>query len=482
MAEAGPTESAHTRRVASTRLQTRFGEFQVCGYASGGREHLALVMGDPGTASAGGQVPLVRVHSECLTGDALGSLRCDCGDQLAGALREIAEHGSGVVVYLRGHEGRGIGLHAKLRAYALQDDGRDTVDANLQLGLPVDARDYRVAAEILHDLGVVRLRLLSGNPAKGSALGAAGIEVVSRHVPTVESRPENATYLDTKRVRLGHDDRRDLPAVWDELLQGRVPNRSAAGAEVGLLDRYGSLVEAGPALTIAQLAQSLDGFIASRTGDARFVSGEEDREHLHRLRALVEVVVVGAGTVVSDDPRLSTRAVPGPSPVRAVIDPAARVPRRARVLSDDAAETIWFVGAAARVGGPLSPHVRVQRLELGPDGFDPHAVLQVLRGAGLGRVLVEGGGRTVSRFLTAGALDRLYLTTAPLLIGDGVPGLRFAGADRVSAAITAPSLRFPLGRDLCTVVDLQAARAGGRAAGEDEQVPVVEVDHQVAGG
>ena len=315
-------ESPAVRRVVTTVLPTARGAFRLYGYATdGGHEHLALVRGDVAAAAANGHPPLVRVHSECLTGDAFGSWRCDCGEQLEAALREIDREGSGALVYLRGHEGRGIGLSAKLHAYALQDQGLDTVDANLRLGLPVDARSYDVAAAILRDLGLRRIRLLSSNPEKSSHLGDLGVEVVSRHPLPVTVRAANARYLSTKQARMGHDNTDDLPDVWTELAGGRVPDRAMAGPESVLLDRYGSLVAAGPRLCLGQLAQSADGFIASRTGDATHVSGDEDRAHLHRLRALVDAVLVGVGTVVADDPRLTTRAVSGPCPTRVVLDP-----------------------------------------------------------------------------------------------------------------------------------------------------------------
>jgi 3,4-dihydroxy 2-butanone 4-phosphate synthase / GTP cyclohydrolase II len=190
------------RRVAEARLPTPLGAFTAHVFAAepDGTQHLALVHGDPGASEAA----LVRVHSECLTGDVFGSCRCDCGAQLRASLEAVARAGDGVVLYLRGHEGRGIGLGPKLRAYALQDQGRDTVDANLELGFPADRRDYRVAAAILGQLGVQRLRLLTNNPAKCLALAAAGLQVVSRVPLLTPPTPDNVSYLRTKQDRLGH--------------------------------------------------------------------------------------------------------------------------------------------------------------------------------------------------------------------------------------------------------------------------------------
>jgi 3,4-dihydroxy 2-butanone 4-phosphate synthase / GTP cyclohydrolase II len=193
-------------RVAESRLPTAYGDFRVLGYRStvDGTEHAALVLGGLGAGAVGGSEPLVRVHSECLTGDVFGSLRCDCGGQLRRSLAEIGRAGHGVVVYLRGHEGRGIGLLAKVAAYGLQDAGCDTVEANLALGLPADARDYWVAAQILTDLGVRRVRLLTNNPAKRAGLERYGV-MVSRTVPLrTDPTGENLRYLLAKRDRLGH--------------------------------------------------------------------------------------------------------------------------------------------------------------------------------------------------------------------------------------------------------------------------------------
>ncbi|AEG44269.1 bifunctional 3,4-dihydroxy-2-butanone-4-phosphate synthase/GTP cyclohydrolase II [Isoptericola variabilis] len=195
-------------RVAATRLPTRHGDLTAVAYrdVTDGVEHVALVAGPlPAPGEAVGEPVLARVHSECLTGDAFGSVRCDCGPQLDAALDRIVAEGRGVVVYVRGHEGRGIGLAAKLVAYALQDAGRDTVDANLEQGLPADAREYTVAAQILRDLGMPTVRLLTNNPAKVTGLEAGGATVVERLPLALPPDPRHLAYLRTKRDRMGHD-------------------------------------------------------------------------------------------------------------------------------------------------------------------------------------------------------------------------------------------------------------------------------------
>ncbi|WP_406388584.1 bifunctional 3,4-dihydroxy-2-butanone-4-phosphate synthase/GTP cyclohydrolase II [Streptomyces sp. NBC_00887] len=191
------------RREAEVRLPTAFGAFTAFGYRStvDGVEHVALVHGDIGD----GQDVLVRVHSECLTGDIFQSQRCDCGPQLHASMERITTEGRGIVVYLRGHEGRGIGLLSKLRAYELQERGSDTLDANLELGLPADARDYAAGAQILEDLGVRTLRLMTNNPDKTAALVRHGLGITGREPMPVQAGEHNLRYLRTKRDRMGHD-------------------------------------------------------------------------------------------------------------------------------------------------------------------------------------------------------------------------------------------------------------------------------------
>jgi 3,4-dihydroxy 2-butanone 4-phosphate synthase/GTP cyclohydrolase II len=208
-------------RVAETSLPTSHGTFRAFGYRNtvDRSEHIVLTYGDIGD----GKRVLARVHSECLTGDVFGSQRCDCGAQLDAALSAVVAEGRGVVVYLRGHEGRGIGLLHKLRAYTLQDAGHDTVDANLELGLPADSRDYGTGAQLLADLGVTSVRLLSNNPDKQTGLQAYGIEVVERVPMRIAMNENNARYLQTKRDRMGHD----LPYFGDPQQPAPAPEASA---------------------------------------------------------------------------------------------------------------------------------------------------------------------------------------------------------------------------------------------------------------
>ncbi|MFI5520775.1 RibD family protein [Streptomyces platensis] len=267
----------------------------------------------------------------------------------------------------------------------------------------------------------------------------------------------------------------DTSAAWDllrhirttdeALAAGMVPDgdgglrwgRPATPEAAELAGRYLPLCLAGPEVAFAQLGQSLDGFIATRTGDADFVTGAEDRCHLHRLRALSDAVLVGAGTAVADDPRLTVRACAGDNPVRVVLDPRGRVPRSSGVFTDGAARTLWVVGPDA---APADPGAGVEVLVL-PDAaaFAPERLLAALARRGLGRVLIEGGGVTVSRFLHERALHRLYVTVAPVLLGDGIPGLRFPGTPVMREAPRPPLRRALLGED--TLFEFALRPVGG---------------------
>jgi riboflavin-specific deaminase-like protein len=232
----------------------------------------------------------------------------------------------------------------------------------------------------------------------------------------------------------------------------RAPGAVSAEA-CDLLDCLGPLVAQPGRLVIGQLGQSLDGRIATQNGHSHYINDLASRVHLHRLRALVDAVVIGAGAAVADDPRLTVRHVDGPQPVRVILDPQARVPANSHLLCDGAAPTLQVVGDHISLPAPASGHVQRLRLPCDADaGFAPAMVLDAMAERGLSRVLIEGGGITLSRFLDAGVLDRLHLLVAPLLIGPGRPGLSTVAIDSLDDAWRPRARRFNLGPD--TLFDL----------------------------
>jgi GTP cyclohydrolase II len=412
-----------SREVAAAPIPTSYGQFQARAFESpSGHVHLALVFGEMGD---GGSV-LTRLHSECLTGDALGSLRCDCGVQLRSALRMVAAEGRGIVLYLNGHEGRGIGLVNKLRAYVQQDAGADTVDANLRLGLEADLRDYGDAAAILRTLGVRSVRLLSNNPEKAHGLRRNGVAVESFRPLRTAAHPRNRAYLQTKQARFGH--LRPAGTGLEELPAAPVDVGSLLGPVRPRADRPG---------VVLKYAQTLDGRIVTRTGDAKWISGEAERRVAHAMRAGCDAVLVGAGTLLQDDPQLTVRMVPGASPLRVVLDTTLRTPLTAKVLSDDAATVILCRADAdpARRQELTSMGVMVRGVAGGPDGLRMDEVLRLLRSLGVASLLVEGGGRVITSLLRVGAVDRVVVSVSPTIIGAGVEAVGPLGTNRVAEGI-----------------------------------------------
>lgn len=397
--------------VPCARMPIDVGEFRMQlfdGYD--GKEHVALSLGDWSEDTA----VLVRLHSECFTGDVLGSRRCDCGEQLAEALRRVAEAGSGMVLYLR-QEGRGIGLAEKLRAYTLQDAGLDTVDANVRLGHPADARDYGVAAKMLVALGVRRVRLLTNNPTKVDGLREHGIDVVARVPLVIPSRPQNRDYLQTKAVRMGH------------MLDAPTGDAAAAPAMAPLFDLLHRMrtqsAAARPSVTLSY-AQSLDGCTCATKDRPLAISGESSRRFTHRLRAAHDAILVGIGTVLADNPHLTVRDIPGADPQPIVVDSRLRFPIDARLLNHPS-RRVWI--ATTQHADPQ----RIRRLEaLGAevlivptdaaDRVDLAALFAQLHHRGVRNLMVEGGGRILTQVVNQQLFDLLVLTIAPMMVG-GVP-------------------------------------------------------------
>ena len=410
------------RQVATVALPTPYGDFAGHAYESEtGFVHLALVRGEV----ASGTAVLTRLHSECLTGDALGSLRCDCGIQLRSALRAIAAEGRGVLVYATGQEGRGIGLINKLRAYVEQDNGADTVDANLRLGLPVDLRDYSTAAAVLLDLGVRSVRLMTNNPAKVTGLEAAGVHVERVQPIPIASHTRNNGYLRTKQQRLGHHAATAPLNGWDEPV-------------ADVTELLGAILEhPDRPHVVLKYAQTLDGRIATASGDSKWISGEGERAISHALRAACDAVLVGVGTVVTDDPQLTVRMVAGASPVRVVLDSTLRTPPTAHVLDDDATTIIFATDQASpeRREELQSRQVAVRTVPTGPSGVDLEAVLKDLRVSGVRSLLVEGGARVITAMLAAGVADRLIVAVAPTIVGTGTEAVGDLGIATVASGL-----------------------------------------------
>ncbi len=397
---------------ADASLPTRWGDFRMSVFRFDGTEVVALSRGD----LEGPEPVLVRLHSECLTGDVLGSLRCDCGEQLHSALAMIGAAERGVLLYLD-HEGRGIGLFNKVRAYGLQDGGLDTVDANVELGLPVDARDYSAAAAVLHELGIESVRLITNNPAKIVGLEMHEVAVAER-VP-LETIPNdiNAPYLRTKASRMGH--------LLEDLPDPRDPDAAPIPA-------------ARPLVTV-HYAQTIDGRIASRTGDSRWVSGERSLRLAHELRAAHDAVLVGIGTVLADDPKLTVRLVPGDSPVRVVVDSHLRVPLDANVLRTADARTIVATTALASEERAAAIRMRgaeVLRVKDDDGQVDLRDLLAHLRGAGIRSLLIEGGRGIITTALRERVVDRLTVCIAPKVIGEGIAAVGDLHIDRLRDAMT----------------------------------------------
>lgn len=433
------------REVATLPLGTTFGEFELRAFEfASGAVYLALVRGEIGD----GHSVLTRLHSECLTGDALGSLRCDCGTQLRQAAREIAAEGRGVLVYATDHEGRGIGLVNKLRAYMLQEEGADTIDANVHLGFPPDARRYDAAARCLGLVGVRSVRLLTNNPSKVEALIRAGIDVEQTVPLRTSPHVRNIEYLHAKEAKLGHVAPAGVPLDGDPI-----------GEAIDVAPLLGRA--AAPSwrpYVVLKYAQTVDGRIATRRGEAKWISSEAERRISHGLRAACDAVLVGVGTAIIDDPQLTVRMVPGRSPLRVVLDSTLRLPPTARVL-DDRAGTVVITTEPSSEGRRAALRARavdVRVVDASPRGVDLASALRTLRALGVGSLLVEGGARVITSFFAEKLVDRLVVGIAPTIMGAGIDAVGDLGVARVGESVRLTN-RFvhQAGGDLLVAADVR---------------------------
>jgi 3,4-dihydroxy 2-butanone 4-phosphate synthase/GTP cyclohydrolase II len=436
-----------TTAAVRVPLPTPFGVFEVHAFErASGHVYVAMVLGDIGD----GEDVLVRLHSECLTGDALGSLRCDCGIQLRLALRTIAAEQRGVLVYATGHEGRGIGLVNKLRAYVAQDDGADTVDANVGLGLPVDSRDYTESAAVLAELGIRTVRLLTNNPGKVDGLLSAGA-VINGVVP-LPTAPHyrNVGYLNTKAERMDHVRPTGLPLSTDHQVESGPPIDTMA-----LLGEIRSRPDRP--FVVLKYAQTLDGRIATSTGDSKWISGVAERRVSHALRAACDAVLVGVGTVMSDDPELTVRMVSGASPMRVVLDSNLRISSDAKILGPDAATTVITTERSdpARRAALRERGVRVEVVADQAGRVSLRAALATLRASGTESVLVEGGSEMITGLLAAGLVDRIIVGVAPVVIGSGTQAVNDLRVWSVADGIRLENRSIlPVGEDVVLAWDV----------------------------
>ena len=427
-------------QMASARVPTLVGESQLRLYSSNldDKEHLALLVGDV----AHRQDVLVRVHSECFTGDVLGSLRCDCGAQLSQAMKLIANEGAGILIYLR-QEGRGIGLLNKLHAYNLQDQGYDTVEANLMLGHGADERDYTIAALILKHLGIGSVRLLTNNPLKTEGLQKSGISIKARVPLQSGVTSQNAAYLLTKAQRMRHllslDSFSSALAEPDNGLgAGRLDSPDTSPQLSDSDDGIERLIKKAdarrqhtdrPFVTLSY-AQSMDGCIAAISGKPLSLSGPQSLALTHKLRAAHDAILVGIGAALADNPRLTVRLVEGEDPRPVVVDSNLRLPLNANLLQNRSAPPLIATTEAAddeRRKRLEAAGARVLRLPSNENGqVNLGALLDRLGELGINRVMVEGGAGIITSFLSERLVDHLVLTMAPVVVG-GLPAVSRQG-------------------------------------------------------
>jgi GTP cyclohydrolase II len=394
-------------RQSCAKIPTMFGEFSLCIYRVAAGDGHVIGECEEGGPAYGTEIRvlsygettdaadlMVRVHSECFTGDVLGSLRCDCGDQLKKAMQMIAAEGRGIIIYMP-QEGRGIGLNEKLKAYNLQDSGFDTVEANLKLGHGADMRDYSDAALILEDMQVRSIRLLTNNPAKIDDLKHYGVEVAGRIPVICAINPHNEHYLRTKQQKMNH-----IFKLNNDSLHETPGSR--------------------PFVTLAY-AQSLDGSLAGGDGNRLYLSGTKSIEMTHKLRAGHQAILVGIGTVITDDPQLTVRFAQGSNPQPVVLDSMLRFPLGSYLASRHPLKCWIIAGPSAPAESEAALAALGHRVFRVPDDgkgrLDLAAVCAALHANGIQTLMVEGGIEVIDSFLATDLVDRVVITISPRFTG-----------------------------------------------------------------
>ncbi|MES3629083.1 MAG: GTP cyclohydrolase II [Longimonas sp.] len=426
--------AASVRRLTTARIPTVDGPFSLMLYENDldDKDHLAVVYGDV----EGAEDVLVRIHSECFTGDVLGSLRCDCGEQLNTSMRMIAEAGQGVILYLR-QEGRGIGLHDKLRAYNLQDEGYDTVEANLMLGHEPDERDYTVGALMIQDLDIESVRLITNNPAKIESLREYDVDVTERVPIEPHLNRHNSSYLETKVERMRHMLQMDAhPPSGD----GYANPHSADLQSLRQQARHYAEAHQQAFITLSY-AQSLNGAIAGAACEPVRISDAASMDLTHKVRSVHDGILVGIGTVLSDDPRLTVRRVPGRDPRPIILDTNLRCPADAQLLQADPKPLIYTTSSdEGRIQALENAGAVVKSVSPGPGGVSLQAVRRDAWEQGIASIMIEGGATVIRYVLQGQHAQKLIVTLAPMYLAGIGPFDRRTNGSTGSASALGQSL------------------------------------------
>lgn len=422
------------KKQVSASIPSKYGPFELSLFTTNqdDKEHLVLSYG----AVQNSDNLLVRIHSECVTGDILGSLRCDCGEQLQISMSKIAIEGKGIIIYLR-QEGRGIGLVEKLKTYNLQDLGKDTIDANLALGHKEDERSYDVAVEILKDLQIKSMRLLTNNPKKIEALANHNLNITGRIPIKGPISSHNAFYLLTKIKKMQHfSGEEELQELFDK----------CATTEK----------QCKPLVTLAY-AQSLDGAISYHQKEKLILSSQESLVMTHKLRSQNDAILVGIGTVISDDPLLTVRYYQGKNPRVVILDSKLRMPLTAQVLKNPSPPLIFTTNNADLEKRKQLQKMNVEVITLDNnqgERINLNLMLEKLYNFGIHTVMVEGGREIITSFVNENQVDKVVITIAPVFIG-GVSAL----SKEVNATHHFPELKniiqYKLGKDIIIMGDIE---------------------------